>query len=83
MSSVTRLTLLERAALAPDLPDPNRPGRFIPRAFVPLAWACLLLVVAAGVQERVRQHGGSALRQRTSLHITKIAYASSSTIGAP
>jgi len=75
MSSVTRLALLQRAARAPDLADPGRPARYVPRAFRPLAWACLLLVVAAGVQVRIQEHG-SAPRQRTSLRVTKIAYAS-------
>ena len=79
MSSATRLALLERTALASDLPDPNRASRYIPRAFVPLAWACLLFVVAAGVQERVRERGSS--RQPTSLHATRIAYASWNRMG--
>ena len=80
MSSATRLALLERAALPPDLADPSRPNRCVPRAFAPLAWACLVLVAAAGIQVRIQEHG-SAPRQRTYLHATKIAYASSARVG--
>jgi hypothetical protein len=75
MSSMTRLALLERAALTRDHVERSRPNRSVPRAFVPLAWACLLLVVLAGVQQRVREHGNGGPRTRTSLHVTRIAYA--------
>src|SRR5438105_15098471 len=54
---------------------------FIPRAFVPLAWACLLLVAVAGVHERVREYGSHVPRPRTSLHVTRIAYASWNRMG--
>ena len=54
---------------------------FIPRAFVPLAWACLLLVAVAGVHERVREYGSHVPRPRTSLRVTRIAHASWNRMG--
>ena len=77
MSSATRLALLEGVAVAADQIGPERPGGFIPRAFVPLAWVCLVLMAAAGMHERMLERESAAPRTHTSLRATKIAYAAS------
>ena len=54
----------------------RKQARFVPPGFVPLALAGFLFVVAAGVQESMRERGRAAPRHRTSLRNRAIAYAS-------
>jgi len=79
------LDLLERARSphAPALPELKQPDPFRPPGFMPLAFAGLLLIAAAGVHERIREHGHGTPRQRTHLRITRIAYASPNPIAPP
>jgi len=68
---------------APALPELKQPDPFRPPGFMPLAFAGLLLIAAAGVHERIREHGHGTPRQRTHLRITRIAYASPNPIAPP
>src|SRR2546425_2991018 len=54
----------------------RKQARFVPPGFLPLALAGSLFVVAAGVQESMRERGRAGPRHRTSLRNTAIAYAS-------
>jgi len=54
----------------------RKQARFVPPGFVPLALAGFLFVVAAGVQESMRERSRAAPRHRTSLRNRAIAYAS-------
>ena len=80
-----RQDLLERARSprAPAPPELKQPDPFRPPGFMPLAFAGLLLIAAAGVHERIREHGHGTPRQRTHLRITRIAYASPNPIAPP
>jgi hypothetical protein len=76
--------LLERATVphASDL-ERGAQGRFLPPGFVALAFAGLLLIAAAGVQEGVREGVPSPFRPRTNLRSIRIAYASWNRMGGP
>ena len=54
----------------------RKQARFVPPGFVPLALAGFLFVVAAGVQESMRERSRAAPRHGTSLRNRAIAYAS-------
>jgi len=54
----------------------RKQARFVPPGFVPLALAGFLFVVAAGVQESMRERSRAAPRHRTTLRNRAIAYAS-------
>ena len=54
----------------------RKQARFVPPGFVPLALAGFLFVVAAGVQESMRERSRAAPRHRTTLRNRAIAYPS-------